>query len=54
MLTKGIDAGRRYIWYEVAVTLAPNRYRVDDDSLACGGDLRLLHKEGRFFDSGMN
>jgi len=31
------------------MTLAPNRYRVDYDSLGCGGDLRLIHKEGRFF-----
>lgn len=49
MLTEVIVAGKRYSRYEVTVTLAPKRYHIDYDSLGCGGDLRLMQKEGRFF-----
>lgn len=47
MLTEVIVAGQRYSRYEVAVTLAPNRSRIDYESLGCGGELRLVRKSGR-------
>lgn len=49
MLTEAPTAGRSHSRYEVTITLAPNRYRVDYDSLGCGGDLRLERKTKRFF-----
>lgn len=49
MLTEVIVAGQQYSRYEVTITLAPNRHRIDYDSLGCGGTLRLLMKSGRFF-----
>jgi len=49
VLTEVIVAGQRYSRYDVTITLAPNRYHVDYDTLGCGGDLRLINKEGRFF-----
>lgn len=49
MLTEIDDAGQRYGRYSVTITLAPKRYRVDYDSLDCGGNLRLVHKAGRFY-----
>ncbi|MBL1274571.1 MAG: hypothetical protein COB30_000625 [Ectothiorhodospiraceae bacterium] len=48
-VTQVVIPGREYRRYDVAVTMAPNSYRIDYDSLDCGGDLRLLVKQGRFF-----
>jgi hypothetical protein len=48
VLTEMIVAGQQYSRYEVTITLEPNHYHVDYDSLGCGGDLRLTRKTGRF------
>ena len=48
MLTEVIVAGRQYQRYEAVLTLAPNNYHIDYESLGCGGSLRLLLKKGRF------
>lgn len=49
VLTEEVVAGQKYDQYEVTLTLAPNEYRIDFDSLGCGGPMQLLVKKGRFF-----
>lgn len=48
MLTEVIIAGQQYQRYEATLTLAPNDYHIDYESLGCGGSLRLMVKKGRF------
>ncbi|NOX91442.1 MAG: hypothetical protein GXP18_03010 [Gammaproteobacteria bacterium] len=48
-LTEVVVAGRQYSQYDVTLTMAANAYRIDYDSLGCGGKLRLLNRRGRFF-----
>lgn len=48
-LTEMIVAGKQYDRYEVSITVTPSKYRIDYDTLGCGGDLRLLNHRGRFY-----
>jgi hypothetical protein len=48
-LTEMIVAGKRYEQYEVTLTVTPRKYRIDYDTLECGGVLRLLIHQGRFY-----
>lgn len=48
-LTEMVVAGQQYSHYEVTLTVSPNGYRVDYDSLGCGGTLQLLLHKGRFY-----
>ena len=49
IVTEVVIPGQEYSRYEVTVIMAPSRYRVDYDSLGCGGNLRLMVKQGRFY-----
>jgi hypothetical protein len=48
-LTQMVVAGQQYEQYEVTLTVTPHEYRIDYDSLGCGGVLRLLARRGRFY-----
>jgi len=48
-VTQMAMAGQKYEKYNVSVTVTPRKYRIDYDSLACGGELRLIKQQGRFF-----
>ena len=48
-LTEMIVAGKQYERYEVTITVTPRKYRIDYDTLGCGGALRLLKHSGRFY-----
>lgn len=48
-LTEMVVAGQQYERYPVTLTMAPNAYRIDYESLQCGGSLHLLNHRGRFF-----
>lgn len=48
-LTEMIVAGKRYERYRVTITVTPRKYRIDYDTLECGGELRLLQHRGRFY-----
>lgn len=48
-LTQMIVAGQKYEEYNVTITVTPHEYRVDYDTLECGGILRLLNQRGRFY-----
>ena len=44
-----VEAGKQYERYEVTISLVPGEYRIDYDSLGCGGKLQLQMQRGRFF-----
>ena len=48
-LTEMIVAGQKYERYAVTITVTPRKYRIDYDTLGCGGALRLLKHRGRFY-----
>jgi len=48
-VTEMVSAGQQYDHYDVTVTITSRKYRVDYDSLGCGGLLRLLKQQGRFY-----
>lgn len=48
-LTEMIVAGQKYEQYDVTVTVTPLEYRIDYESLKCGGILRLVNQQGRFY-----
>lgn len=49
MVTETVVAGKQSEQYDVSVTVAPREYRIDYGSLECGGLLRLIKQQGRFF-----
>lgn len=48
-LIQMVVAGQQYEEYEATVTVTPDEYRVDYDSLDCGGVMHLLKQRGRFY-----
>ncbi len=48
-LTEVIVAGQQYQQYAATLTVTPQEYRIDYDTLSCGGILRLLKHKGRFY-----
>jgi len=48
-VTEVSTAGKKHDRYDVSVTVTPTDYRVDYGLLECGGVLRLLMHQGRFF-----
>ena len=44
-----VEAGKQYQRYGVTISLTPGKYRIDYDTLECGGLLQLQMQRGRFF-----
>lgn len=48
-VTEVVVPGQKYSQYNITLTVTPDGYRIDYGELSCGGALRLLSHQGRFY-----